>query len=355
MKHKVSITPLNCSYDIGIRSLMKFEISEHNAVTDRSIYCKNPDLSWFKMKSVTLSPYLEPAFFGLMAGDIITVEFDALLISGVVNDLGVSFRSLDSAGNAIGTTYAQRLPNDSLKSHFKHFKIPFIIMPDISGGDGIILNIRPEFSTNSEIIIKNIEIEIETANNNFAIKDNVVSYKYQKDFLDCIKLYSGTDLNTAYNGLKTVHDLGKITFPDINTMAISASDDVTNFKGLMAVLPASKYYQPQVVYLEYKNNDANNLIASAMDYDNKGTTINSESSLTIPASTGAWRKAIFYFKGRAGDKRNIILNFGRTGIGVNAEIRNVRFSVPRFDDAISKREPNKLEELYSNLGTKLRA
>lgn len=353
MKHRTSITPLNCNFDVGMNSFMKMELSEYTAATDRSIYCKDPDVSWFKMKAVTATPYIEPALFGLLAGDVITIEFDALVISGSINNFYASFRQITSAGGVGGVAYTQELPNGSLTSHYKHFKIPFVVMPDISGGDGILLNIRHN-TLNSEMVIKNIEIEIDSANLNFSLKHNVAEYKNKKDYLDCIKLIGGTDLNTAYNSLNTVYTNGQITFPDLYTMSVASSGSSGLFKGLLGLLSASKYYQPQVVYLEYKNNDATTLSVASRDYDNGGSPINLEVVSAAPVSA-EWRKAVFYYKGRAGDKRNVFLNIGKTNAEISVDIRNVRFSLPRFDDVTPKREPNNLAELYSNLGSKLRA
>lgn len=356
MKHKIKITPMNCNFLNGMNSFTKMEESEYLSAVDRAIYCKNPDESWFKMKSsVTGTPYLEPTFFGLRSGDVITVEFDAMVISGSVIDFGVSFRSV--SGELINNTpvYQQLIPNDALKSHFKHFKIPFVVMPELSGYDGIISNIRSFTNSSHEMIIKNIEIEIETSNLNFSLNDNVVQYKYKMDYLECINLIGGTDLKAVYNSLKTVYDNGQITFPDIETMSIKSINSYTNFKGLLALLSASKYCQPQAVYIEYKNNDSSkHFFITSQDYDNAGLPINSEQKVQPSLSLGVWRKAIVYFSGKSGDKRNLILNFGSTSFEQDLDIKNVRFSAPRFDDAI-KREPNKLEELYSNLGAKLRA
>ncbi|MCM6879504.1 hypothetical protein [Enterococcus faecium] len=355
MKHKIKITPMNCSFLTGANSFTKMEESEYLSAVDRAIYCKSPDESWFKMKSsVTRTPYLEPTFFGLRSGDVITVEFDAMVISGSVIDFGVSFRSV--SGELVNETpvYRQLIPNDALKSHFKHFKIPFVVMPELSGYDGIISNIRSFTNSLHEMIIKNIEIEIETSNLNFSLNDNVVQYKYKRDYLECINLISGTDLKALYNSLKTVYDNGQITFPDIETMSIKSINNKTQFKGLLALLSASKYCQPHAVYLEYKNNSndaSKHFFISSQDYDNDGIPINSEQLNQPTLSLGIWRKAIIYFSGKSGDKRNLILNFGGVSGEKDFDIKNVRFSAPRFDDAI-KREPNKLEELYSNLGAK---
>jgi len=345
LKHRIEITPLNCAFSTGLNKIIKVEESEYLASTDqRAIYCKDIDLSWFKMRSVTNNtPYLEPVFYGLNEGDIITVEFDALIISGL-SSINVQLLKVNAD---YSTSYAgdNILPDGSVKSFYKHFKTSSFVEND---GIGTILNIRPLSNTNNEMIIKNIEVTIETSNQLFSATDNIVSFRTKTDYMKCIDFYSGTNLNPVYNSLSTLYNDGKINFPDDNTLQFKDAGK-SLFKGLMSLFNGHKYRPTFAVYAEYSTPGIIAITSKALKED--GTFIQDGVS-GLPTNT-TLSKRLIYVTGGTSLCRKSSLDIGMVSGGTDLTLKNVRLAMPQFDDTI-KRAPNQLEELYTNLSSKLR-
>jgi hypothetical protein len=342
MKHCIAITPLNCSFSEALNGFVTMEPSEYEAANSRAVYCREPDLSWFKFKSVTDSPYLEPAFFGLRGGDIITVDFDALVQSGEVADFGCTFTAIDCKAAVESPAYAQLLPDGSFYSHFTHYTIPFVVMPQISGFTGIRVRIGANANTPCEMIVKNIEITVETSNHRFALRDGIASYRKKRDYLNCVRFHAGTDISKAFHSLKKRFESGSISFPDAQT--VSFDEAPGQFGGLMALMSAGLYASPQVAYFEYEGE----VSVRARDFDHEGGKMGTRSASVKIASS--WRRQIMYFAGQCYDARNTLLSVGSFN-GKPLKLKNVFLSVPRFDDC-AYREPNKLEELFSGIAEK---
>lgn len=346
-KHKIEITPLNCAFGTDLNNIINMEESEYLASTDqRAIYCKDIDLSWFKMRSVANNtPYLEPVFYGLNEGDIITVEFDALIISGS-SSINVNFLKVNSDYSTSQHGY-NMLPDGSVKSFYKHFKASSFIEYD---GIGTVLNIRPSSNTNNEMIIKNIEVTIETSNQLFSVTNNIVSFRTKTDYMKCIDFYGGTNINTTYNDLLTLYNDGKINFPDDHTLEFK--DAGTHlFKGLMSLFNGHKYRPAFAVYAEYSVPADDLIYISYKDLNEDGTFIQNKNLVFNSNHTRS--KRVQYIKGGTSLCRKSFLDIGSISSGSSLTLNNVRLSMPQFDDTI-KREPNQLGELYTNLSSKLR-
>lgn len=355
MKQSVGITPLNCSFLEGLNTIIYPEEIDYNNTNARALYFRNPKESWFKMKSdnAGFSPYIEPVFFGLKKGDTLTLEFDAMLVSGELKEFGVSLRDM-SKGVPDESTYLKYcLPQNSITSYFKRFKIPMIISRNTKNADAVITNIREFTNIKHEVIIRNIEFTIETSNTNFSTKPYYVEYKNEKDYLTSIQTVGGTDIKPIYNTTRIFLDNEQISFTPDETMKIKNSNSSGNFKGLLALFSGSNYNNPAVIYLEYKTNNNADFYAARQDYDNSNLQIGNEQSKAINPTNGQWKKKIFYFKSNSGKRRNVILNVGAVRSDLDIEFRDVIFSFPRFDDEL-KKQPNNLFELYSDIGGKLR-
>lgn len=342
MKHKIEVTPMNCAFGAGMNTLMTFDESEYRNAPQRSIYCKDPDVSWFKMKSINATPYTEPAFYGLGKGDLVTVEFEALLLSGVGSitfdfvKINPDYTTLNLVGKSI--------PNDSLTGFYKKFKMSQFIEHD---GIGTIVNLRPSGS-NNEVIIKNITIEIKTTNPLFSVSNNVVGFRTKTDFMKCIDFYAGTNINTTYNGLLTLYKEGKLSFPDDNTLKFTDAG-ITLFKGLMSMFNGHKYRPTVAIYAEYISPVQ---ISATIKNVKEDGTFTQEGVANIPTSTAIAKKMI-YVTGSAGPSRKTFVDLGFVSSGSDLTLKNVRLAMPQFDDSI-KRAPNQLDELYTNLSAKLR-
>lgn len=346
MKHEVLITPLNASFAVGMNSFLRMEETEYNADTIRSIYCRSPIESWFKMKAVSATPYIEPTFYGVKPGDVVDIEFEAMLINGNITNMSIPIFTVSSGYVA---TLLVTEHTGSLKKYYKKYKFKYVI-PTSFNGIGILFNIRPNVNViGNEVIIKNIKVTIDTKNHEFSLVNNIVSFKTKTDFMQCIDYITGTNLYTVWNGLKTVFDAGEVFFPDDNTLQFSGID-VANFKGLATCFNGSKYRPCVAVYCEYVTDGTNDVIATLMGVSEGGVVVDT-GAVSFPA-TSSIKKKLQYINGNSTVYRKFLIDLGRVVVN-NFSLKNVYFSMPQFDDSI-KREPNKLEELYTNLRGKLR-
>jgi hypothetical protein len=65
---------------------------------------------------------------------------------------------------------------------------------------------------------------------------------------------------------------------------------------------------------------------------------------------GAWAARFRVFQGAPGSKRLVRADVGAELAGATTRIRNVHFSLPRFDDVPDDRRPNQLDEIFPDLG-----
>lgn len=343
MKHEIIITPLNCSYNQELNNILTMEEEEYFNVTGRRIFCKNPDISWFKMRGTqTQQPYLEPVFYGLKKGDKITIETDALLLSGNINLECRILKVDEDYRDSIEQRHTN--PEGALTSFYKRFKFTSILEHE---GIGTIVNLRPT-AGDGEIIIKNVKVSVETSNAMFSMADNVVRYNSKTDFMKCIELFSGTNLNDTYHSLLELYNEGKVSFPDDNTIKFTEAG-LTKFKGLMAMFNGRKYRTPFVVYAEYVSPT---IVIATVKRVNESGSIGQDGNRTFPSSQ-TMRKGIIYFTGGLDPARKTFIDLGMVTTGEDLTLKNVRFSMPQFDDSV-KRPPNQIDELYTNLGSKLR-
>lgn len=350
MKHSITITPLNCAFGSGINNFLRMEESEYvTAGLSRRMYCKSPDISWFKMKSNTETPFLEPAFYGLKPGDIIEVELSALLLSGVAPNITIPFTNITDVYAASPNLRTEIIASaQNLKSHYKKFKVRWVV-PATFTGIGVLLNLRPS-QTVSEIIIKDIIVTIDTVNPLFSIVDNITAFRTKTDYMQCVDYITGSNLNAPWNGLKTVHTAGEVLFPDDYTMQFSGAD-VSNFKGLATCFNGAKYRRSIAVYAEYSITTANPIVVSAYGVSDS-SAVASVGGTEFSASAVVRKSLMFVNVTVSTPSRKTLIDLGRTGVN-NFTLKNVRISMPQFDDGV-KREPNQLSELYTNLSAKLR-
>lgn len=349
MIQQTVVTPLNCAFGVGLNSMMKMEQSEYDAATDRAIYCKSPDLSWFKMKTVQgASSYLEPTIYDVAPGDIIEVEFEAMRISS--GDIRINLPVLKIQSDYVTTTAtaaeASKIQTSDLTTYFKKYKLRCIV-PLNHDGLGVVLNMRPNIGP-SEIIIKNISIKVDSSVHQLGLKNNIVEFKTRTDYMKCVDFYSGTNLNPTYQTLKAVFDAGTLLFPNDETMEFRNAG-TTNFKGLMSLFNGHTYRPTIAIYAEYTSPVVVSLTAKSVKED---STFSTEGSNSFPVST-TMRKALLYFTGSADKSRKTFVDIGMVGSGQSFTLKNVRMSIPQFD-AQTKRDPNQLEELYTNLRLNIR-
>lgn len=339
-RHETMITPLNCSFGTSLNDIIKMEETEYNSLITRGIYCKSPDISWFKMKSYDTTPFLEPCFYDLKKGDIVEIEFYALKKSGTNAKINCNIIVItpqythETAYNIVAT--------DDLNEYYKKYKLKYVVTS--SYYIGLIPNIRP--TSNSEVVVKDVKVTIETVNPNFSIANNIVAYREQTDYLKCINYVSKTDLYPAYNKLSDY--LPNISFTDNEVMEFSGAD-LTKFKGLLAVLNGHKYRPCFAFYMEY---EANNVLAITSKAVSSNGTVVQESTTGLPITSGI-KKKIIYIHGNTNVTRKTIMDIGTIGATGTFKLKNIRFSMFQADGSV-KRNPNQIDEVFTDLGSKLR-
>lgn len=341
MLHDVLLTPLNCTLHGEAREVLFWEREAYATSPKAAIYCPDPDLSRFYMRSTQECPFIEPVFYGLQGGDRVTVKFEALVRSGQ-SSLAVDVYEVTPGYERV-LSVTNELPPDALNTYFRDYSIPCLLQigPESLG---VALRIRPT-GPGSEVILRNVRVEIESANQSFFPEVQVVRYESVGDYLDCIRTYSLTDADTAYSHLAEAFSEGLISFPDESTVSFGAG---SGFRGLMAMLSGSKYQVPVYVYFEHKGAAA---VAGVRGL-NAFNEVLTEKYIAVPAAD-TWRKQALYFSGAGLEGARKLLADVRVDDGP-IQLRKVRFVVSRLDDE-PKRAPNRLEDLFSNLGARLRS
>lgn len=342
MVHRhIRLLPINIGFGSGFNSLGTFEQSVYNASSTRKVFMRDPLESWWKMKRAGASdpPYVEASFFGLKNGDHMIFKFDAAS-PNTPADVLVQWGDI-SEDYGVGPWRETRFPIDSA---FRHYSVPVRITGLQSSSLGVIINIRAD---GDDVVIKNLEVDIVTSNERFNPVNQIVRYNNVGDYLRYINTISGMSVNPDFREIRELYDLGAIVFPDNSTLRVTGSN-AGRFKGLSALFSGSPYRNPVVAYFEYMYPSGNNMFSSyyrAYDYHDMVIYDSGASFVDIARDwtrLGIWRQG---FEG----SHKIAVDVGARLASYEFALRNVIFSVPRFDD-YDKREPNRLDDLYPNLG-----
>lgn len=340
MVHDVLLTPLACALHDEAQEVLLWDRETYEAAAKPVVYCPDPDLSRFYLRSTGESPYIEAVFYGVQGGDRVTVKFEALVRAGS-SSLAVDVFELTPRYERV-LSVTNELPPDALNTYFRDYAIPCLLQvaPDSLG---VALRIRPT-RPESEVVVRHMRVEIESANQSFHPELQVVRYESVGDFLDCIRTYCLTDADPAYNDLAAALRDGLVNFPDECTVSFK---DAAGFRGLMAMLAGSRYRVPVTIYFEHTGA----AVTTGVRGLNHANEVLCEKRNPLP-STGAWRRQAVQFSGSGLEGARKLLADVRALDGP-VQLRNVRFVAARFDDE-PKRSPNRLEDLFSDLGTRLR-
>lgn len=313
MNNKISINPLNCGYGVGLNSFSTFNESEYNSTSTRAILYKNPLVSWFKMKSISSTSYIEPAIFGLDVSDKIKIEFEMCNLSGK-GGATIKIVGISSTGVTSDLQFANTL--DQTETYFKKYSIEFCLGENARNNQGIIVNLRQKYN-NNEMIVKNVSIEIFKPSIDLREIVGIVNCKNRFE-----KIINKSDSSEVkdYSSLKTIDKT-----IDTSGLVINTSDD-TKFKGLYYEVGNNKYRNPKSVYL--KGNITSGNIKVTNDIYNKN---NIKKQLTVENSISSGEiEKIIYFSNNT-DVEYDYLDIGTTG-ACNFTIDNVIFYKNRFDD-----------------------
>jgi hypothetical protein len=350
IERSISIVPLNSGFGTDMGSLLTFDAAAHGASGAPSVLCAGPMTSYFRMKSASDAPVLEPAVFGLAPGDEILLEFEAVLISGTVDNLQARFTSI-IGGSASGVGVTQTLPPAALTGYFKPFRIPFVVREEFEAGEGVLVVIGFEDPW-AEVALRDVVIRVRSRDARLGLRDRIVALTTQPDYVKNVSLVQRSPIHPGFHTARRLLRDGAIRFPDLGTAAIAWPEEVEQWAGFASYLPACRYPQPVHVYYEVWDPVGSPVTVSermcpvGLDYAETGA----ERTHTGNTPTnGSWRARFRVFRGVPGDKRLVRVDVGAVASGAETRIRNVHFSLPRFDDKPDDRRPDQLDEIYPDL------
>lgn len=349
IEHQVLIVPLNSGLGAQRSPTVTFDRSAHDRSRTGSILCTHPMESSFRLKSGASGPSIESAFFGIRPGDDVLVEFEAMLIRGGVDTLRVEFLAI-TGGEVDDLGASQVLAPGALASHFREFRVPYLVRGRVGRGEGVLLRIcfdDPE----AEVAIRRVAVAVRSTNPTLALRNQIVALSSEADFAKNLSLVQRSPIQPAYHGARALLREGGVRFSDPRTAAIAWPAGREQWAGFVAYLPACSYPQPVHVYYEVcdppgahesPGESAGPVGDDLAESRPLGRTRNRPTE-------GAWVARSRTFPGTSGPKRLVRVDVGGEFAAARTELRNVYFSLPRFDDVLDDRRPNELDEIYPDL------
>lgn len=286
-KHSLIINPLNSGYGTGLNSMGTFVETEYESEkTSRKVLFYEPLKSYFKLKSVGQTAYIEPVFCGLSKGDMIEVELQALAV-GDTGETILSIQVGDTASSG-GSAKMQRHSMTIKHSDFRKYSIKFPLETNIMDNPkAVFLNIRNN-KNNSELIIKDVLVTIHTSNPNFVIEEDYIYLKEKKDFIKAIKNGSRID-NIDYSEMDKSLRKGVVEISEDGVLTCNPVR-ANGFRGVALRIGDRNVPEPIAVYFEYKSNNDNNLKVKAAN--KAGISLD---EILLPASP-TWKKRLLFIQ-----------------------------------------------------------
>jgi hypothetical protein len=352
-EHRVLIVPLNSGLGGPSSPTVTFARSEHDESRTGSVLCTGPMESYFRLKSGASAPSIESAFFGIRPGDEMLVELEAMLVRGTADTLRLDFLAI-SGGKVDDLGASQVLPPGALATHFTWFRVPYLVRGRAGQGEGVVLRIGFD-DPEAEVAIRRVVVRVRSTNPTLALRNRIVALSSRADFAKNLSLIQRSPIQPAFHGARGLLREGAITFPDPGTAAIAWPSGSEQWAGFVAYLPACSYPQPVHVYYEVCDPPGANRSPGegvgpvGDDLAEPGPRARTEN---LPTE-GAWVARSRTFPGIPGPKRLIRVDVGGEFAATRTQIRNVHFSLPRFDDVLDHRRPNELDEIYPDLSAVL--
>jgi hypothetical protein len=349
LEHQVMIIPLNSGLGGGSSPAVTFDRTAHHESRTGSILCTDPMESSFRLKSGAGDPIIESAFFGIRPGDEMLVEFEAMLVRGAVDTLRVDFRAV-SGGEVDDLGSSQMLPPGALTTHFTWFRVPYLVRGRVAQGEGVVLRIRFD-DPEAEVAIRRVVVRVRSTNPRLALRNRIVALSGRGDFVKNLSLVQRSPIQPAFHGARRLLREGAIRFPDPGTAVITWPSGSEQWAGFVSYLPACSYAQPVHVYYEVCDPPG----ATRSPGESAGP-VGDDLAERRPRSRtrnhpteGVWVARSRTFPGVSEPKRLMRVDVGGEFAAARTQIRNVYFSLPRFDDVPDHRRPNELDEIYPDL------
>jgi hypothetical protein len=349
IEHQVLIVPLNSGLGGRSSPTLTFDAAAHRECRTSSILCTDPLESSFRLKSGASAPSIESAVFGIRPGDEVLVEFEAMLVRGTADTLRVDFRAI--SGDEVDDVGAsQVLPPGALTTHFTWFRVPYLVRGRVAQGEGVVLRLGFD-DPEAEVAIRRLVVRLRSTNPTLALRNQIVVLSSRADFAKNLSLVQRSPIQPAFHGARGLLRAGAIRFPDPGTAAIEWPSGSEQWAGFVSYLPACSYAQPVHAYYEVcdppgATDSPGESVGSVgddfTDHHPRGRTRN-------PPTEGAWVARSRTFPGTSGPKRLMRVDVGGEFAAARTQLRNVYFSLPRFDDVPDHRRPDELDEIYPDL------
>lgn len=321
---------MNCGMSSGFQAFCKITEAEYQADTTRAVLINNPLESFFKMKSgATAAAFLENLIQDVRVGDIVTVDFEVMTAQ---KNCKVTVEILEF-GSVITRLDSGDLYFDS--SEFEKGKMRFVLKK--SGN--VLINVRLN-TLESEAILKNINVQIDTSNYQLSVKNQLIVFDKAK-MLECVSHTSQSNVRNAYAGLKTLFEQGLVTINDNEIVFSNAGTN--NFKGLVAHVTKEKNKRLLfTAFFEARKVTNSNIVANGYDgYVNMSV----ETRKSVTNESIEYKKFLIYSDVNLSDCNRVFAEIGNITSNPNANYRNVMFNFFRIDDGINE-EINRYQNLF---------
>jgi hypothetical protein len=350
IEHQVLIVPLNSGLGGPSSPTLTFDAAAYQESRASSILCIDPMESSFRLKSGASGPSIESAFFGIRPGDEVLVEFEAMLIQGAADTMRVDFQAI-SGGTVDDVGSSQVLPPGALTTHFTWFRVPYLMRGRAARGEGVVLRIRFD-DPEAEVAIRRLVVRVRSTNPTLTLRNQIVALSSRVDFAKNLSLVQRSPIQPAFHGARGLLRAGAIRFPEPGTAAIEWPSGSEQWAGFVSYLAACSYAQPVHVYYEVCDPPGATLSPGESVGPVGDDLVESrprEGTRNRPTE-GAWVARSRTFAGTSGPKRLMRVDVGGEFAAARTQLRNIYFSLPRFDDVPDHRRPNELDEIYPDLG-----
>lgn len=352
MKKTTYITPMNAKSAPFTSSaggnFFTNDLSVHNAATIRSLYFRDLNESYFRLKSVSNTPFLEPFLIDFSEGDKVNFKFDLLFSTNnpgfQINAfyLGANRQTLLSETNIIDVQTLGKV------GEFKNIDVDILLYRIPQGTRIVAFNLRL-VNNNCDAVIKNITMTVESNNNKLDLYDNIISYDDNFEMKKMKNIYSQMDIVNTYKS-NSSYSNSIISNGEIDFTGLPGG----KYKGVVGQFYCNPNYNTVIVYFEYMLTRTDPLgnthVLSLRSYDDNDVQVKESQVRFDPAISTEWVKYYGVFNFDSSNQKRIVFDIGNVAIAGLFKIRNVKISNPRYD-ASKKYEPNKIENIFNSINT----
>lgn len=328
---KIVLTPNNTGYGNEYTDISTYSEKEFNETEERKVLNYKPDRSYFTLKSVKLSAYIERAITNIKGGDILTIEFDVMKIGESNSTINIKLLPIQSNGLVDGNKSIDNYTYPVDSNSYNHMKVSIPLNNDF-GEYGCVLNIRNE-QNNSILKIKDVSIVVKT-NKTRVFNEKMIRIRNDVEFDNVLSLTSKIN-NIDYSACERARQNGNIYY---DGAALNIHSQIEGYNGLTIPLPEADKSNPIIVTLTYKCT-GNNFKLSILDNSETTTVYHLKESTNFQFKTVVLNPYI----SKRGKLKKMTLEIGNStnSVGELLTIKEVMINLP-FNDFINENNLNYL-------------